>query len=91
MINAINLYMYSQPHCPACLKARPHFERFKALRPAVVSIELDVTKPVKEIGGRVKSTPRYVIVVNNEVVFAHEGVMTTQQIDRTVRNLLGDE
>jgi hypothetical protein len=88
-LRSLALFIYTQPGCTACSKARSHIDAFKKGHPTVIVSELNIAAYDWRVAGRkAKATPQYLFKSGAELVFEHVGMLTTKQLDRIYKEIM---
>jgi thiol-disulfide isomerase/thioredoxin len=86
---AVRLYFFHQTGCGACEEAAPHLDRFKLKNLRVMVIKLNVAMIDWSIRNWEPSgTPGYLLLVDDEPVFKHTGVLTEKELDHVLKQAL---
>jgi hypothetical protein len=89
MSKGIALFVYVQPGCGACAKAKTELLAFRTSFPNIMSTELNVAARDWRIAGiKAKATPMYIIKIGPEVAFTHTGTLTAAQLTKIVTQIM---
>lgn len=81
-IPSARLYFFYQPGCPACTSAEPQLARFSRANPHLMVLRKNALKSVPVAGFDPKGTPAYLLMVDGEPVWRHEGILLSDQLQK---------